>query len=57
MYSLQRYLELLADGQTVALDMLFAPNSAMTGRPHRFGPTVPNYAAAIAALRCKGTRK
>lgn len=27
-YSLQRYLELLAQGQTVALDMLFAPPSA-----------------------------
>jgi hypothetical protein len=26
-YSLQRYLELLADGQTVAVDMLFAPKS------------------------------
>jgi len=24
-YSLQRYLELLAEGQTIALDMLFAP--------------------------------
>src|SRR5690348_1604714 len=32
-YSLQRYLELLADGQTVALDMLFAPDSAMTMPP------------------------
>jgi RNA repair pathway DNA polymerase beta family len=32
-YSLQRYLELLAEGQTVALDMLFAPDSAMTRSP------------------------
>jgi len=32
-YSLQRYLELLAEGQTVALDMLFAPDAAMTMRP------------------------
>jgi len=32
-YSLQRYLELLAEGQTVALDMLFAPDSAMTMAP------------------------
>lgn len=34
-YSLQRYLELLAEGQTVALDMLFAPDSAMLEQPHR----------------------
>ncbi len=33
-YSLQRYLELLAEGQTVALDMLFAPDSAMLEEPH-----------------------
>jgi hypothetical protein len=33
MYSLQRYLELLAEGQTMALDMLFAPDSAMTRPP------------------------
>jgi predicted nucleotidyltransferase len=32
-YSLQRYLELLAEGQTVALDMLFAPDSAMLRSP------------------------
>lgn len=32
-YSLQRFLTLLADGQTMALDMLFAPNSAMTAPP------------------------
>src|SRR5579864_3605760 len=32
-YSLQRYLQLLADGQTVALDMLFAPEAAMTIQP------------------------
>ena len=32
-YSLQRYLDLLADGQTVALDMLFAPDAAMTFQP------------------------
>jgi RNA repair pathway DNA polymerase beta family protein len=28
-YSLQRYLDLLAEGQTVALDMLFAPDALM----------------------------
>jgi len=32
-HSLQRYLELLAEGQTMALDMLFAPESAMTRPP------------------------
>ena len=32
-YSLQRYLDLLAEGQTVALDMLFAPDAAMTMPP------------------------
>ncbi len=33
LYSLQRYLELLAEGHTVALDMLFAPDWAMTMPP------------------------
>ncbi len=33
MHSLQRYLELLAEGQTMALDMLFAPDSAMMRPP------------------------
>jgi hypothetical protein len=33
-FSLQRYLELLAEGQTVALDMLFAPDWAMLEPPH-----------------------
>jgi hypothetical protein len=32
-HSLQRYLSLLAEGQTMALDMLFAPESAMTRQP------------------------
>jgi hypothetical protein len=32
-YSLQRFLGLLAEGQTMALDMLFAPESAMTMPP------------------------
>lgn len=32
-YSLQRYLGLAADGQTVALDMLFAPSWAWTAPP------------------------
>jgi hypothetical protein len=33
MHSMQRYLELLAEGQTMALDMLFAPDTAMTRAP------------------------
>ena len=33
LYSLQRYLELLSEGQTVALDMLFAPDAVMVGEP------------------------
>ena len=33
-YSLQRYLELLTQGQTVALDMLFAPETCMMSNPH-----------------------
>ena len=32
-YSLQRFLGLLAEGQTMALDMLFAPETAMTMPP------------------------
>jgi hypothetical protein len=32
-YSLQRYMELLAEGQSVAIDMLFAPESAFTREP------------------------
>jgi hypothetical protein len=32
-YSLQRYLHFLTDGQTVALDRLFAPDAAMTMEP------------------------
>ena len=31
-YSLQRYMELLAEGQSVAIDMLFAPDSAFVAR-------------------------
>jgi hypothetical protein len=32
-YSLQRYMELLAEGQSVAIDMLFAPGSAFITDP------------------------
>jgi hypothetical protein len=33
-YSLQRFLGLAAEGQTVALDLLFAPPASMIGEPH-----------------------
>lgn len=33
-YSPQKFLSLLAEGQTVALDMLFAPDSALLEPPH-----------------------
>lgn len=33
-YALQRYLGLVSEGQTVALDMLFAPDWALTETPH-----------------------
>ena len=33
LYSLQRYLGLLSEGQTVALDMLFAPDTVMLREP------------------------
>jgi hypothetical protein len=33
-YSLQRFLGLAAEGQTVALDVLFAPPASMIGEPH-----------------------
>lgn len=32
-YALHRYLQLLSEGQTVALDMLFAPRASMRGEP------------------------
>lgn len=34
LYSPERFLSLLAEGQTMALDMLFAPTSAMLMEPH-----------------------
>lgn len=33
-FTLQRFLGLVAEGQTVALDMLFAPEWALQGEPH-----------------------
>lgn len=35
-YSLQRFLSLAAEGQTVALDILFAPDWSMVEPPHEF---------------------
>lgn len=46
-YSLQRYLELLAQGQTVALDMLFAPDWAMIEPPHQVWKEVQALAPKI----------
>lgn len=46
-YSLQRYLELLAQGQTVALDMLFAPEWAMIEPPHQIWREVQKLAPKI----------
>lgn len=39
-YSLQKFLDLVAEGQTVALDMLFAPRWAMVGEPHPLWATI-----------------
>jgi hypothetical protein len=39
-YALHRYLSLLAEGQTVALDMLFAPRWAMSGDPDPIWHTI-----------------
>lgn len=41
-YSLQRYLQLLAEGQTVSLDMLFAPNSMLSNRTRLWDHIVNN---------------
>lgn len=46
-YSLQRYLELLAQGQTVALDMLFAPDWAMIEPPDQAWRDVQAFAPKI----------
>jgi predicted nucleotidyltransferase len=46
-YSLQRYMELLAQGQTVALDMLFAPDWAMIKPPDQVWSEVQELAPQI----------
>lgn len=50
-YSLQRYLELLAEGQTVALDMLFAPDSAMTRPPSAVWREIQSHAPRLVSRR------
>ncbi len=51
-FSLQRYLDLLAEGQTVALDMLFAPDWAMLEPPHALWHDIKTLAPR---LMTKGT--
>jgi hypothetical protein len=46
-YSLQRYLELLSQGQTVALDMLFAPETAMMSEPDPIWLDIQNIAPKL----------
>jgi len=46
-FSLQRYLHLLAEGQTVALDMLFAPDWAMLEPPHALWHDIKTLAPRI----------
>lgn len=50
-YSLQRFLGLAAEGQTVAIDLLFAPRSAWLGEP------APEWAGIIANRHRLLTRK
>jgi hypothetical protein len=50
-YSLQRYLDLLAEGQTVALDMLFAPDSAMTMPPSALWREIQANASRLVSRR------
>jgi hypothetical protein len=51
-FSLQRYMELLVEGQTVALDMLFAPDWAMLEPPHALWHDIKTLAPR---LTTKGT--
>ena len=50
-YSLQRYLELLADGQTVAIDMLFAPNTVMLREPDPLWRKIQSMAPRLVSSR------
>jgi len=53
-YSLQRFLTLLAEGQTVALDMLFAPDWAMTSAPTPLWRTIQSNAPRLITRRASG---
>lgn len=53
-YSLQRYLALLAEGQTVALDMLFAPETAMTMTPCPLWREIQARADRLVSRRASG---
>ena len=62
-YSLQRYLQLLADGQSVAIDMLFAPDAAMTREPdllwrqiQAMGPRLVSSRASAFVRYCRQQR-
>jgi hypothetical protein len=50
-YSLQYYFQLLAEGQTVALDMLFAPDSVMTMPPTPLWREVQSNAGRLVSRR------
>lgn len=47
LYSVQKYLSLLTEGQTVALDMLFAPDSAMLKEPNALWLSIQQLAPQI----------
>jgi hypothetical protein len=53
-YSLQRYLGLLSEGQTVALDMLFAPDAAMTMPPRPLWRQIQAQASRLVSRRASG---
>ena len=50
-FSLQRYLGLLAEGQTMALDMLFAPPVAMTQAPSALWLEIQRNASRLVSRR------
>ena len=53
-YSLQRFLSLLAEGQTTALDMLFAPDSALTMQPDALWQEIRANAHRLISRRSAG---
>jgi len=50
-YSLQRFLGLVLEGQPVALEMLFAPDAAMTGPPDPLWRDVQALAPSLVSRR------